>query len=141
MHHRRNDDLLAVTENKEQLQDFVESNAVRQLSEHHTVSVTDKQVESRTNFTIGQKHSNKKKHKTQSMITDGVVSSECDDASKIEGQHQKIIEEHVATSDTDQHAHSQTDQRLEPFSGMKDVLIPVSVVFSVFIFIEQLFDI
>ena len=141
MRYRREDNFPTVTENKKQRQDSVESNTANQLSEHHTVVETNKHVQSTAKLTNSQKHTDSKGNKTHSVIPDGVSSSEYDDASNIEGQHQKVKDENVASSDTDHHAHSQRDQHLEPFSGIKDVLIPSSMVCDTLVFIRQLSDI
>ena len=119
------------------MQDSVEAITVHHLSEHHTVNVGDKHGQSRAELlTDGHKHANKRRSKTHSVIPDGVASSEYDDASKIEGQRQKTKTENVATSDTEQHAHSQIDQQLQPYSGVKDVSIRISIVFDILILIE-----
>jgi len=124
MRPRMNYELPTVMENEQQLQNSVESNTVvlQRLHEHNTVNVTDKHVESTAKLTNDQKHTNKKRNKTRSVVPDGVSSSECDVVSKTEERHQKSREENVATADTDQHAHRYIDQQSEPSSGIKDVL-------------------
>lgn len=138
MRHRMKDSSPNVAENKQELQDFVESNTVHQFSVHGDINVSDKRVESRAELTNSQKHADKKRNKTHSVISDGVASSEHGDASKIVGQCQKVKTKIVATSDTDQHADSQINQQLEPVSGIKNVFIPVSI--DILLFVKQLSD-
>jgi len=129
MRHRTKDGSPNVAENKQELQDFVESNTVHQFSVHGDINAE---------LTNSQKRADKKRNKTHSVISDGVASSEHGDASKIVGQCQKVKTKIVATSDTDQHADSQINQQLEPVSGIKNVFIPVSI--DILLFVKQLSD-